>query len=142
VQPEAIVLGLTRYNALAHPSVMFRKEAVRAAGGYRAFFAEDYELWSRLARRGARFANHPEALVRYRIIPSGIRAAKVRATLRGTLEVKRLHWRNQMDLGGNLRMWAERLLLWLPAPLVLALFLKTQCRAGPPAAATPSVSPL
>ncbi len=125
----AIVHELTRGNALGHPSVVFRKETVLAAGGYRPFYTEDYELWSRLARRGARFANHPEALVRYRVIPEGIRAAKVRDTLRGTLEVKRLYWRDQMDLAGTLRLWAERLLLWLPPPLVLALFLRTQVRA-------------
>jgi glycosyltransferase involved in cell wall biosynthesis len=128
---DAIVRGLTRYNALAHPSVLYRRQAVIEAGGYRGFYTEDYELWSRLARQRARFANHPEALVRYRVVPEGIRSAKVRATLRGTLEVKQLHWRGQMDLGGRLRMWAERLLLWLPPPLVLSLFLKTQFRSDP-----------
>lgn len=40
-------------NALAHPTVMFRREAVRAVGGYRAAFllAEDYDLWLRLMDR-------------------------------------------------------------------------------------------
>jgi glycosyltransferase involved in cell wall biosynthesis len=128
---EEIVRGLARYNTLAHPSVLYRRETVLEAGGYRGFFTEDYELWSRLARQGARFANHPEALVRYRVIPEGIRCAKVRDTLRGTLEVKRLHWRGAMDLGARLRLWAERLLLCLPPPLVLSLFLKTQFRSGP-----------
>jgi glycosyltransferase involved in cell wall biosynthesis len=128
---EEIVRGLTRYNTLAHPSILYRREAVIAAGGYRGFFAEDYELWSRLAHQGARFANHPRALLRYRVVPEGIRCAKVRDTLRGTLEVKRLHWQGEMDLAARLRMWAERLLLWLPPPLVLSLFLKTQFRSGP-----------
>jgi glycosyltransferase involved in cell wall biosynthesis len=131
LEHEEIVRGLTRYNTLAHPSVLYRRQAVIAAGGYRWFFTEDYELWSRLARQGARFANHPEALVRYRVVPEGIRCAKVRDTLRGTLEVKRLHWRGEMDLAGRLRMWAERLLLCLPPPLVLSLFLKTQFRSDP-----------
>jgi glycosyltransferase involved in cell wall biosynthesis len=130
VEHEAIVHDLTRYNALAHPSVLFRKEVVLAAGGYREHFTEDYELWSRLVQRGARFANHPEALVRYRIIPEGMRAAKVRQTLRSTLEVKRLYWCGRMDLGGRLRLWVERLMLCLPPRLVLALFLKTQFRSA------------
>jgi glycosyltransferase involved in cell wall biosynthesis len=128
---EAVVRGLMRYNTLAHPTVVFRKERVLAAGGYRPFFNEDYELWSRLAGRQVQFANHPEALVRYRVIPEGIRSAKVRNALLGTLEVKRCYWRDKMDLGARLRMWAERALLWLPAPLVLTLFLKTQLRSGP-----------
>jgi len=130
---EAIARGLMRYNTLGHPSVIFRKERVLAGGGYRPFFNEDYELWCRLVSQGAQLANHPEALVRYRVIPEGIRAAKVRDALRGTLEIKRLYWRDKMDLGGRFRMWAERVLLWLPPPLVLALFLKTQYRSGPQA---------
>jgi glycosyltransferase involved in cell wall biosynthesis len=128
---EAIVRGMARYNTLAHPSVVFKKERVLAAGGYRPFFNEDYELWSRLARQQARFANHPDALVCYRLIPHGTRAVKVRDALRGTLEVKRLYWRERMDLGGKLRMGAEQALLWLPPSLVLLLFLKTQCKARP-----------
>jgi glycosyltransferase involved in cell wall biosynthesis len=127
----AILCGMTRYNALAHPSVVFKKERVAAAGGYRGFFNEDYELWGRLAGRQANFANHPEALVRYRVIPKGIRSAKVRDMLCGTLEVKRLHWRDRMGLAARLRMWAERGMLWLPPRLVLYLFMKTQFRPAP-----------
>lgn len=138
---DAIARGMTRYNALAHPSVLFRKERVLAAGGYRRFFNEDYELWSRLLVQQARFANHPEALVRYRVIPEGIRSAKVRNMLRGTLEVKRLHWRGRLGLAGGLRMWAERGLLWLPPQLVLYLFMKTQFRAAPRTAAPAAFIP-
>jgi glycosyltransferase involved in cell wall biosynthesis len=126
LEHEAIRQGLARYNALAHPSVLFRVGPVRAAGGYRPFFTEDYELWSRLIRQQARFANHWEPLVRYRVIPEGIRSSKVRDTLRGTLEVKRLYWHDRMNLGDRLRTWAERMLLLLPSRLVLSLFLKTQ----------------
>ena len=52
---------------LCHPSVMFRSQAVRAAGGYHAAFrhCEDLDLWLRLAGI-ARIANLPERLLRYR----------------------------------------------------------------------------
>ncbi len=52
---------------LCHPSVMFRREIVRAAGGYHAAFrhCEDYDLWLRLATV-TRIANLPERLMRYR----------------------------------------------------------------------------
>jgi hypothetical protein len=126
---EEILRSLVRYNALAHPSVLFKRERVRAAGGYRRFITEDYELWSRLAKEQVRFANHPEALVRYRVVPEGIRSAKVREALRGTLEVKRLYWRDEMGIGDVLHMWAERVLLWLPPRLVLSLFMKTRFRS-------------
>jgi glycosyltransferase involved in cell wall biosynthesis len=127
---EAIARGMAISNAVAHPSVLFKKQSVLAAGGYRSFFSEDYELWSRLLHRQAHFANYPEALVRYRVIPQGTREAKVRNTLRETLEIKELYWRDQMGLRGILRMWAERVMLWLPPRFVLHLFLKTQHRSG------------
>jgi glycosyltransferase involved in cell wall biosynthesis len=55
-------------NVVAHPSVMFRKEAVLMAGSYRSFFdgAEDYDLWLRLMKFGE-IINIHEPLTSYRI---------------------------------------------------------------------------
>lgn len=52
---------------LAHPTVMYRRDVVLAAGGYHAAFrhCEDYDLWLRLAHR-TKIANLPERLLRYR----------------------------------------------------------------------------
>lgn len=52
---------------LAHPSVMMRTAAVKAAGGYRSEFewVEDIDLWLRLAETG-RLANVPDVLLCYR----------------------------------------------------------------------------
>jgi len=52
---------------LAHPTVMYRRDVVLAAGGYHAAFrhCEDYDLWLRLADR-TKIANLPERLLRYR----------------------------------------------------------------------------
>ena len=56
-----------RGEALVHPSVMFRREAMLAASGYRegCDSVEDLELCLRLAERG-RLANLPETLLQYR----------------------------------------------------------------------------
>jgi len=45
--------ALARGNVLAHPTIMFRRDAVLALGGYRDGFplAEDYDLWLRLLER-------------------------------------------------------------------------------------------
>jgi glycosyltransferase involved in cell wall biosynthesis len=53
---------------IAHPTVLMRREAIQAAGGYNPDFrfAEDLDLWLRMLNRGAHFANLPETLVRYR----------------------------------------------------------------------------
>ena len=55
-------------NPLSHMTVMFRKSAIEAVGGYRHFPGlEDYDLWSRLLANGYQIANIPEVLVKARI---------------------------------------------------------------------------
>jgi glycosyltransferase involved in cell wall biosynthesis len=57
-------------NPINHMSVMFRKERVIAAGGYRPLEGvEDYFLWVRMILNGSRFANIPEVLVHARTGP-------------------------------------------------------------------------
>jgi glycosyltransferase involved in cell wall biosynthesis len=124
-----IVRAMTRYNAIAQPSVMCRRSVIFDAGcyQYRTFpVNEDYELWSRLAARGVRLANHPEALIRYRVHPSGTKAAMLKRMLRATIDVKKQFWREQMDLGARARFWSEHVLLGLPSSWVLKLFVATQ----------------
>jgi glycosyltransferase involved in cell wall biosynthesis len=64
---EAIVRDLFVESPLAHPSVMMRRPALRALGGYREFDGpEDYDLWLRAHRAGVRFAKVPEKLLFWR----------------------------------------------------------------------------
>lgn len=58
-----------------HPSVMFRRSAYEAAGGYRwqFYWGQDWDLWYRLAERG-RFAMAPEVLYRVRLLPGSLSA--------------------------------------------------------------------
>lgn len=54
-------------NPINHPSVMFKKSSVLDAGGYQHMPGfEDYYLWARMIKKGAHFANIPEALVKMR----------------------------------------------------------------------------
>ena len=64
---RAIRRRLLLLNAFAHSSVVFRRAAVEELDGYREEFpfAQDYDLWSRLAR-AAPLAALPVPLVRYR----------------------------------------------------------------------------
>jgi glycosyltransferase involved in cell wall biosynthesis len=119
---EAVMKTLTRYNPVAHPSVMYRKALVEAAGGYRQELTDDYELWIRLAKSNVRIANLPSALVRYRIHAGAMKATRLRATLRSTIELKEAAFSGRMDLRSKLRLQAEKLLMHLPAPVVLKLF--------------------
>ena len=58
-----------------HGSVMFRRAAYIAAGGYRPqfYFGQDWDLWYRLAERG-RFRIVPEILYRVRLFPDSLSA--------------------------------------------------------------------
>lgn len=55
-------------NAIAHPTVMYRRTVVERHGGYDTSFrySEDLDLWLRWLNVGVRFANLPHVLVRYR----------------------------------------------------------------------------
>lgn len=51
-------------NPLNHPTVMFRKSAVKSAGGYQDLQAiQDYDLWVRMLMEGYKLTNIPEVLV-------------------------------------------------------------------------------
>ena len=60
----------------AHGSVMFSREAYRAAGGYRAcfYFGQDSDLWLRLAERGG-IAYAEPVFYAYRLSPGAISGA-------------------------------------------------------------------
>ncbi|MBT8583020.1 glycosyltransferase [Polynucleobacter paneuropaeus] len=60
-------------NPLCHPTVMYLKKVIRQAGGYQTGnFAEDYNLWVRLARNPEiKFANLEKPLLGYRLLSNG-----------------------------------------------------------------------
>lgn len=72
---EALQFALLLDNPFVHSSVMLRRDALREVGGYSTDPErqppEDYELWSRIARRHA-VANIPEVLHIYREVPGSM----------------------------------------------------------------------
>ena len=65
---EEILVFSHKRNPFAHPSVMFKKDSVLAAGNYRSFkFCEDYDLWVRMILNGAKCYNVQKNLVSMRI---------------------------------------------------------------------------
>ncbi len=66
---EAIRSYAAFHNPFNHPTVVYRRSAVLAAGGYEDMpFMEDYWLFARMIARGARVQNLAQALVRYRTV--------------------------------------------------------------------------
>ena len=67
-----------------HSSVMFRRDAYQAVGGYRSqfYFGQDWDLWYRLAGAGS-FVHLPEVLTRVRLFSNGLSSR---------------HWREQREI--------------------------------------------
>ncbi|UVO52799.1 glycosyltransferase [Sphingomonas sp. SUN039] len=65
--PEDVLEDLKNGPPLCHPSVVMRRDAVRAVGGYHQAYkhCEDYDLWLRLSEH-VRMANLPDRLLLYR----------------------------------------------------------------------------
>jgi glycosyltransferase involved in cell wall biosynthesis len=76
LDPAGIEAGLTDGNggALVHPTVVFRRAALLAVGGYREKydFIEDLDLYVRLLEHGGELRNLAEPLYHYRQHPQSV----------------------------------------------------------------------
>lgn len=103
--PESIALARFVESPLVHPSVLYDRACVVAAGGYRdRGWPEDYDLWLRLLEAGARFGKVPDVLTFWRDHPErrtrthavcaagSIRACKASFLARGPLAGGRPFW--------------------------------------------------
>jgi glycosyltransferase involved in cell wall biosynthesis len=74
---EDIVNAMYTRNPIAHGSVLIRRSAFEAAGGYSEDCGptEDYELWTRLSKIGTIVAL-PQTIFRWRVNPNGITSTK------------------------------------------------------------------
>jgi glycosyltransferase involved in cell wall biosynthesis len=90
-------IGLTQIQRYArmhdpfnHPTVVYRKQAVLAAGGYGDLpLMEDYALFARMLLGGARAVNVPEPLVYYRVGEAAFKRRGGRELLRSELRLQR-----------------------------------------------------
>lgn len=66
--PEEISGYIKQRNPINHPCVMFKKSSVELSGGYQPCpYFEDYDLWVRMYRDHAVFANLPDTLLYMRV---------------------------------------------------------------------------
>lgn len=82
---------LIRYNPFFHPAVMMRKSALDNVGFYNESwrFAQDYELWLRIARK-YEIANIPEILLNYRETSCSITGSKNKLQTGFVMKAKRM----------------------------------------------------
>lgn len=93
---HATSISLVSAQRTAHPSVIFSRDAVLDAGGYREgdFPAEDYSLWLRLAKTKA-LITVPKVLLNYCLSSGSVSFSQRESMLKKTLELRR-------DIGINL----------------------------------------
>lgn len=77
ISPELTAFSLLSSQRTPHPSVMYRKSAVIAVGGYlkEDFPAEDLALWIRLVDKG-KIASLPQILLHYTVHSASITQSK------------------------------------------------------------------
>jgi len=108
----AIRRALLMGNPLCHPSVMLRRRAVLDVGGYLgSVYAQDYDLWARLAADPAtRFANLPDVCLGYRRVSVG----DARGARSAYAAMAAAQFRNLAG-GAGVRWGAAALLSWFKA---------------------------
>jgi glycosyltransferase involved in cell wall biosynthesis len=122
---------ITRYCPIAQPTAMIRRSALEAVGGYRDRFprCHDYDLWLRMAAR-YKIANLDAFTLKYRISRTQGKRVHLRQSLKLTIELQR-EWLLYGPFFNpfNIAYYAaEYLLLLLPEPLVLGLFMRLTYR--------------
>ena len=77
INSESVSVSLSKSQRTAHPSIMYSKEAVLSAGGYREedFPAEDLSLWLRMSKEG-KLISIPKVLLKYRLTPNSVSMQK------------------------------------------------------------------
>jgi len=107
VTHEAILRERFIESPLAHPTVVLRRRLLEEVGGYRdRDWPEDYDLWLRLAERGARFAKVERRLYLWRDHPGRATRVDPRYAVERFLECK-AHYLARGPLAGF-----GRILIW------------------------------
>ena len=88
--PAAIARYARFHDPFNHPTVMYRRSAVRKAGGYLPIgLMEDYYLFARMIQSGARVDNLIDPLVMYRVGEGAYARRGGAAQLRAELQLQR-----------------------------------------------------
>ncbi len=88
--PEQIQRYARMHDPFNHPTVVYRRQAVQAAGGYGDLpLMEDYALFARMLQNGARAVNVAEPLVYYRVGATAFKRRGGTDLLRSELRLQR-----------------------------------------------------
>jgi len=123
VDAEEIARYARFHDPFNHPTVVYRRSAVDAVGGYEDLpLLEDYWLFARMIHNGARVMNVPDPLVLYRVGAGAYARRGGRQLLRSEIELqRRMHasgftssaqLARNVTIRGGYRLVPERLRRW------------------------------
>lgn len=95
--------NIFRYSPFAHPTVMYRKSAVKECGGYNPQYSptEDLDLWVRIGSK-YEFANIPEYLFKYRVFKQSSSHKKLRDV---EFKVMKIRWNAYKNYNYRVRLF-------------------------------------
>lgn len=112
--PQIIKDEMLKENCIAHPSVMFRKDAVLATGGYQTTlgrYAQDYDLWLRLLEQ-YQIANLSEHLLRYRMHSQQITYKNLPQQGKAAWKARRFAIKRRKKMGKSLPPGLDLIACW------------------------------
>lgn len=101
VTVEEVAKFIELGSPVAHPSVMIRRDVLRATGAYRQVFrhCEDYDLWLRITELGYGIANLPVPLLNYRVHGNNVSSVHREAQETATLVARAAHRSRKLGFG-------------------------------------------
>ena len=95
ISDQEIRNKIFRYSPFSHPLVMIRKSILDKVGSYDPTYApaDDYELYFRIGNE-SQFANLPDVIMRYRVIPSSITFMQTKKMELATINVRNQYSKN------------------------------------------------
>lgn len=123
---ENVGSEIKRYNPLAHPTMVIKKENFELYGYYdeiNSFLAEDYDLWFRWYNQGVKFKNLDQVLYTYFQSKENKKNRNTKNQLRATIKVKlRYSIPSKFNFVDYLVVFFEMCLLMLPKKWIIFLF--------------------
>lgn len=132
---EGIKQKLRRFSPFAHPSIMYKKSAVLACGGYDPELRrrQDYDLFSKMVNSyGYKAANLEEKLLFFRAEDGFVSRNKNKESCRSRIDVqKRIYKRGECSIIDYMYIWcAMKASIYLPTGLYEKLYSRIKSTKG------------
>src|SRR5262249_41056297 len=111
--------AFNKYTAIAHPTILLRRDVFERYGYYNESedvrYSPDHEMWCRFLVQGAKLYNVPDVLVNYYQSADNGRNRNAKKTLRSVVRLKMQYAKSlRFDSTDYVYLWLERILTLVP----------------------------